>query len=109
MRALKFLTGHVIFKLRYNQIYQMKTIYATFKSRREKCGSRSCYVLSFCNFTMYLDIFYYSCDYKKGLDATKCKHYFAGYFLPNQFRVSPNVLGTKYIIDIQCFINVVDI
>ena len=25
MRALEFLTGHVIFKLRYNQIYQMKT------------------------------------------------------------------------------------
>ena len=26
MRALKFLTGYVIFKLRYNQIYQLKTI-----------------------------------------------------------------------------------
>ena len=25
MRVLEFLTGHVIFKLRYNQIYQMKT------------------------------------------------------------------------------------
>ena len=25
MRALKFLTGHVIFKLHYNQIYQLKT------------------------------------------------------------------------------------
>ena len=25
MRALKFITGHVIFKLRYNQIYQLKT------------------------------------------------------------------------------------
>ena len=25
MRALKFITGHVIFKLRYNQIYQQKT------------------------------------------------------------------------------------
>ena len=25
MRALEFLTGHVIFKLRYNQIYQLKT------------------------------------------------------------------------------------
>ena len=24
MRALKFITGHVIFKLRYNEIYQMK-------------------------------------------------------------------------------------
>ena len=27
MRALKFLTSHVIFKLHYNQIYQMKTTY----------------------------------------------------------------------------------
>ena len=25
MEALQFLTGHVILKLRYNQIYQMKT------------------------------------------------------------------------------------
>ena len=25
MRALEFLTGHVIFKLHYNQIYQLKT------------------------------------------------------------------------------------
>ena len=25
MRALEFITGHVIFKLRYNQIYQLKT------------------------------------------------------------------------------------
>ena len=25
MRALEFLTGHVIFKLRYNQTYQLKT------------------------------------------------------------------------------------
>ena len=25
MKALKFITGHVIFKLRYNQIYQLKT------------------------------------------------------------------------------------
>ena len=25
MKALEFITGHVIFKLRYNQIYQMKT------------------------------------------------------------------------------------
>ena len=25
MRALQFITYHVIFKLRYNQIYQMKT------------------------------------------------------------------------------------
>ena len=25
MRALKFITGHVIFKLCYNQIYQLKT------------------------------------------------------------------------------------
>ena len=25
MRALQFITGHVIFKLRYNQIYQLKT------------------------------------------------------------------------------------
>ena len=24
MRALEFITGHVIFKLRYNQIYQLK-------------------------------------------------------------------------------------
>ena len=24
MRALEFITGHVIFKLRYDQIYQMK-------------------------------------------------------------------------------------
>ena len=24
MRALKYITGHVIFKLRYNQIYQLK-------------------------------------------------------------------------------------
>ena len=25
MRALEFIIGHVIFKLRYNQIYQLKT------------------------------------------------------------------------------------
>ena len=25
MRALEFITGHMIFKLRYNQIYQLKT------------------------------------------------------------------------------------
>ena len=25
MRALEFITGHVIFKLRYNQMYQLKT------------------------------------------------------------------------------------
>ena len=25
MRALQFITDHVIFKLRYNKIYQMKT------------------------------------------------------------------------------------
>ena len=25
MRALQYITDHVIFKLRYNQIYQMKT------------------------------------------------------------------------------------
>ena len=25
MRALEIITGHVIFKLRYNQIYQLKT------------------------------------------------------------------------------------
>ena len=25
MRALEFITGHVIFKLRYDQIYEMKT------------------------------------------------------------------------------------
>ena len=25
MRALRFIRGHVIFKLRYDQIYQMKT------------------------------------------------------------------------------------
>ena len=30
MRALKFITGHVIFKLRYNQIYQMKTTIVNF-------------------------------------------------------------------------------
>ena len=28
MRALEFITGHVIFKLRYNQIYQLKTTIA---------------------------------------------------------------------------------
>ena len=27
MRALKFLTDHVIFKLRYTQIYQLETTY----------------------------------------------------------------------------------
>ena len=27
MSALKFITGHVIFKLRYNQVYQLKTTY----------------------------------------------------------------------------------
>ena len=27
MRALKFITGHVIFKLPYDQIYQMKTTF----------------------------------------------------------------------------------
>ena len=27
MRALELITGHVTFKLRYNQIYQMKTTF----------------------------------------------------------------------------------
>ena len=27
MRALEFIRGHVIFKLRYNQIYQLKTTF----------------------------------------------------------------------------------
>ena len=31
MRALKFIRGHVIFKLRYNQIYQLKTTYDIFR------------------------------------------------------------------------------
>ena len=30
MRALEFITGHVIFKLRYNQIYQLKTTHVVF-------------------------------------------------------------------------------
>ena len=30
IRALKFLTGHVIFKLRYNQIYQLKTTHVIY-------------------------------------------------------------------------------
>ena len=29
MRAIEFITGHVIFKLRYNQIYQLKTFLET--------------------------------------------------------------------------------
>ena len=29
MRALEFITGHVIFKLRYNQIYKLKTTLLT--------------------------------------------------------------------------------
>ena len=35
IRALNFLTGHVIFKLRYNQIYQMKTLKEMEKRKRE--------------------------------------------------------------------------
>ena len=31
MRALEFLTGHVLFKLRYNQIFQMKTTLSSIK------------------------------------------------------------------------------
>ena len=38
MRALKFITGHVIFKLRYNQIYQMKNPnYCQRKTRQKLC------------------------------------------------------------------------
>ena len=32
MRALEFLTSHVIFKLRYNQIYQLKTTIRTLQT-----------------------------------------------------------------------------
>ena len=31
MRALEFIRGHVIFKLRYDQIYQMKTTQETYE------------------------------------------------------------------------------
>ena len=31
MKAIEFLTGHVIFKLRYNQIYQLKTTYVLYR------------------------------------------------------------------------------
>ena len=31
MRALQFITDHVIFKLRYDQIYQMKTTQETYE------------------------------------------------------------------------------
>ena len=33
MRALEFITGHVIFKLRYDQIYQMKTNMINFEPK----------------------------------------------------------------------------
>ena len=35
MRALQFITDHVIFKLRYNQIYQMKTTYVDQKCQKK--------------------------------------------------------------------------
>ena len=39
MRALQFFTGHVTFKLHYNQIYQMKTTLEAYLILREafKC------------------------------------------------------------------------
>ena len=36
MRALEFLTGHVIFKLCYNQIYQLKTTKENRKQKRKE-------------------------------------------------------------------------
>ena len=37
MRALKFITGRVIFKLRYNQIYQLKTTHLNVLFNCIKC------------------------------------------------------------------------
>ena len=34
MRALEFITGHVIFKLRYNKIYQLKTTHVDDKWKK---------------------------------------------------------------------------
>ena len=39
MRALKSITGHVIFKLRYNQIYQLKTTHLMAIFDRPSCTS----------------------------------------------------------------------
>ena len=39
MRASEFITGHVTFKLRYNQIYQMKTTLVTFDALKIKPNS----------------------------------------------------------------------
>ena len=39
MRALEFITGHVIFKLRYDQIYQVKTTYIQYSTIRENAGA----------------------------------------------------------------------
>ena len=36
MRALEFITGHVIFKLRYDQIYPMKTTLSLSKILKQK-------------------------------------------------------------------------
>ena len=36
MRTLKFITGHVIFKLLYNQIYQLKTTQVSYAEDPEK-------------------------------------------------------------------------
>jgi hypothetical protein len=36
MRALEFITGHVIFKLRYDPIYQMKTTFDSISKKGEK-------------------------------------------------------------------------
>ena len=37
MRALEFITGHVIFKLRSDQIYQMKTTLDAITAALKKC------------------------------------------------------------------------
>ena len=38
MRALEFITGHVIFKLRYDQIYHLKTTIIIVKLKLQKCA-----------------------------------------------------------------------
>ena len=44
MRALKFITGHVIFKLCYNQIYQLKT---TVMNATSEIISSHCYMMTY--------------------------------------------------------------
>ena len=49
MRALEFITGHVIFKLSYNQIYQLTLTNVCYETPQKK-GQQALHLYSIANF-----------------------------------------------------------